>query len=306
MKWNGLYFLAGFAVYALVVDALARRRAGIPFWLTGTALKQAPATFLLMVPVAALVYLASWTGWFVTEGGYDRQWAAQPGNAWTGPLAWVPHALQSLWHFQVSVYDYHVGETRPHGYQANPLTWLLMVRPTSMYYRSIGQGESGCTSTLCGESITGIANPLIWWAATAAVVYLLVRLVRRREWRAGLVLMGVAAGYLPWLLYLNRTVFQFYTIVFEPYLLLALVLVHRDRPRARERPVMAAGRRRAHRGGLPRGRHRGERVLLAPVDGAPGRLRVHRGALVAADLAMSTCYIAETRDVGVFRQPEWT
>jgi dolichyl-phosphate-mannose--protein O-mannosyl transferase len=34
--------------------------------------------------------------------------------------------------------------------------------------------------------------------------------------------MGVAAGYLPWLLYLNRTVFQFYTIVFEPYLILAL------------------------------------------------------------------------------------
>ncbi len=110
VKWNGLYFLAGFAVYALVVDALARRRAGIPFWLTGTVLKQAPATFLLTVPVAALMYLASWTGWFVTEGGYDRQWAAQPGNAWTGPLAWVPHALQSLWHFQVSVYDYHVGE----------------------------------------------------------------------------------------------------------------------------------------------------------------------------------------------------
>ncbi|MFZ2963091.1 MAG: phospholipid carrier-dependent glycosyltransferase [Rhodoglobus sp.] len=225
VKWNGLYFLAGFAVYTLVVDALARRRAGIPFWLTGTVLRQAPVTFLLTVPVAALTYLASWTGWFVTEGGYDRQWSDQPGNAWTGPLAWVPRALQSLWHFQVSVYDYHVGESRPHGYQANPLSWLLMIRPTSMYYRSIGQGEDGCAGALCGESITGIANPFIWWAATAAVAYLLVRLVRRREWRVGLVLMGVAAGYLPWLLYLNRTVFQFYTIAFEPYLLLALVLV---------------------------------------------------------------------------------
>jgi dolichyl-phosphate-mannose-protein mannosyltransferase len=224
VKWNGLYFLAGFAVYTLVVDALARRRAGIPFWVSGTLLKQAPVSFLLTVPVAMLTYLASWTGWFLSENGYDRQWADQPGNAWSGPLAWVPHALQSLWHFQVSVYDYHVGESRPHGYQANPLTWLLMIRPTSMYYRSIGQGESGCASSLCGESISGIANPFIWWAATAAVVYLLVRLVRRREWPVGLVLMGVAVGYLPWLLYLGRTVFQFYTIVFQPYLLLALVL----------------------------------------------------------------------------------
>jgi dolichyl-phosphate-mannose--protein O-mannosyl transferase len=41
----------------------------------------------------------------------------------------------------------------------------------------------------------------------------------------GLVLTGLAAGYLPWLLYLNRTVFQFYTIAFEPYLILALTLV---------------------------------------------------------------------------------
>jgi dolichyl-phosphate-mannose--protein O-mannosyl transferase len=49
------------------------------------------------------------------------------------------------------------------------------------------------------------------------------RLVRYRQWQTGFILMGVGAGYLPWLLYLNRTVFQFYTIVFEPYLILALV-----------------------------------------------------------------------------------
>jgi dolichyl-phosphate-mannose--protein O-mannosyl transferase len=49
------------------------------------------------------------------------------------------------------------------------------------------------------------------------------RLVRYRQWQTGFILMGVAAGYLPWLLYLNRTVFQFYTIVFEPYMILALV-----------------------------------------------------------------------------------
>src|SRR5690606_38048436 len=52
VKWSGLYFLAAFAVYTLVVDALARRRAGIQLWGSGTAFKQAPVTFLLMVPVA--------------------------------------------------------------------------------------------------------------------------------------------------------------------------------------------------------------------------------------------------------------
>ncbi len=224
VKWSGLYFLAAFAVYTLVVDALARRRAGIPFWLSGTILKQGPTTFLLMVPIALLVYLATWTGWFVTDGGYYRHWADEPGRAWTGALSWVPHSVQSFLHLESAIYDYHVGENRPHGYQANPLTWLLMVRPTSMYYQSVDAGTNGCTS-LCGESITGIANPIIWWAAVAAAGYLLYRLVRYREWRVGLVLLGLGAGYLPWLMYLNRTVFQFYTIAFEPYLVLSLTIV---------------------------------------------------------------------------------
>ncbi len=225
VKWSGLYFLAAFAVYTLVVDALARRRAGIGFWGSGTIFKQGPVTFLLTVPVAVAVYLSTWTSWFVGGTGYARHWAEDAGNAWTGILSWVPLSVQSFWHFEAAVYGYHVGESRPHSYQANPLTWLFMIRPTSMWYQSSSLGDDGCQWQTCGASITGIANPIIWWAATAAILYLVYRLVRFREWRVGLILMGMVAGYLPWLLYLNRTVFQFYTIAFEPYLLLGLTAV---------------------------------------------------------------------------------
>ena len=110
VKWNGVYFLAAFAVYTLVVDALARRRAGITFWASGTLLKQGPVSFLLTVPVAAALFLASWTGWFVTDGGYYRHWSEEAGNAWQGVLAWVPHSLQSFWHYQAAAMAYHVGE----------------------------------------------------------------------------------------------------------------------------------------------------------------------------------------------------
>ncbi|MBC7271233.1 MAG: phospholipid carrier-dependent glycosyltransferase, partial [Streptomyces sp.] len=46
----------------------------------------------------------------------------------------------------------------------------------------------------------------------------------RRDWRAGAVLCAVAAGYLPWFLYQDRTVFSFYAVVFVPYLCLALTM----------------------------------------------------------------------------------
>src|SRR5690606_35458794 len=79
------------------------------------------------------------------------------------------------------------------------------------------------------EAILEIANPLIWWGATAALGYLCVRIVLRlragrRVWPEAFILTGVAAGYLPWLAYLHRTVFQFYTIAFEPFLVLGLTL----------------------------------------------------------------------------------
>jgi dolichyl-phosphate-mannose-protein mannosyltransferase len=226
VKWSGIYFLAAFAVYTLVVDALSRRRAGVFFWGSGTLLKQAPVSFLLTVPIAIAAHMATWVSWFTSDDGYYRHWAEAAGNAWTGALSWVPVSLQSWWHFQAGVYAYHVGEMRPHGYQANPLTWLFLVRPTSMYWESSAAGEDGCSAAAsCGASITGIANPLIWWAATAAMLYLVYRLARYREWRVGLVLMGMVAGYLPWLMYLHRTVFQFYTIAFEPYMILGLTLV---------------------------------------------------------------------------------
>jgi dolichyl-phosphate-mannose-protein mannosyltransferase len=223
VKWNGLYFLAAFAVYSVVVDAIARKRAGVHFWVTGTLFKQAPVSFLLTVPIAALAYMTTWISWFTSDKSYDRHWAESDANAWTGALSWVPEALQSFLHYESSVYDYHVGESRPHPYQANPLTWLFLVRPTSMYYLGSERGQNGCEFDSCGASITGLANPLIWWAGTAAIFYLVYRLARFREWKAGLILMGIVAGYLPWLLYLNRTVFQFYTIAFEPYLILAIV-----------------------------------------------------------------------------------
>ena len=225
VKWNGIYFLAGLAIYTLVVDAVARKHAGINFWLTGTIFKQAPTSFLLTVPIAAAAYLTTWTGWFITRGGYDRGYADVPGNAWKGAFAWVPHAFQSFVKYESEVYNYNINEHTYHPYMANPLTWLLMVRPTSMYFQGSNTGQNGCTSGYCGELITGIANPLIWWAGTAAILYLLYRLIRYREWRVGLILAAFAAGYLPWLLYLNRTVFQFYTIAFEPFMLLAIAFV---------------------------------------------------------------------------------
>jgi dolichyl-phosphate-mannose-protein mannosyltransferase len=227
VKWSGLYVLAGVGIYLVVTDALARRRAGVGFWPTDAAFRQGPVTFLLFVPVALVVYLSSWIGWLVTDGGYSRQ-AGELSPA-SGFWSWVPLALQSLWLYHRAIYEFHVGLTSGHGYASPAWQWPLLLRPTSMYYGSIAQGDAGCTSPNgCVENVYSMPNPLIWYAGVAAVLYLVYRFVVTRDWRFGLVLTGIGVTYVPWLLYPERTVFQFYTIAILPFLLLALTFALRD------------------------------------------------------------------------------
>lgn len=217
VKWSGVWFLAAFGLYLVAVDVLARQRAGVRNWLTGGLVAQGPVTAVLLVIPALLTYLASWTGWIVTSGGWGRDWADRTGYA--GPL---PGWFVSLMKYHEQAYAYHVNLSSPHPYESNPLTWLFMIRPTSMYYVGSKLNENGCPVDSCSSAITGIGNPLIWWAAGIAAFYLYYRLIRHREWQVGFILLGLAAGYLPWLGYLNRTVFQFYSIAFEPFLILGL------------------------------------------------------------------------------------
>lgn len=224
VKWSGAYVLAGVGIYLVVTDLLARRRAGIGAWATDGILRQAPVTFLQLVPVALVVYLASWTGWLVTDGGYDRQSAANAPA--TGLWSWVPLSLQSLWRYHQSMYSFHVGLTAEHSYEAPAWSWPLLMRPTFMYWNNVPEGDDGCALWGgCTQSITSVSNPLIWWVGIAAALYLISRFVITRDWRIAFVLTGLAVTYLPWLQYGERTVFQFYTVVMIPFVALALMLV---------------------------------------------------------------------------------
>ena len=73
-----------------------------------------------------------------------------------------------------------------------------------------------------------MGTPLLWWAGTIAVAvaigFWLRSLIKRTSEPAlNLIVLGMVAGYLPWFFFQARTVFTFYAIVFEPFMILALV-----------------------------------------------------------------------------------
>src|SRR5690606_26016936 len=122
---------AALGLFAVVSDALERRRAGVGQWPADAVLRQGPVSFLLLVPVAAVVYLGSWAGWLLSDGGYSRH--VVDSSPATGVWAWVPLPLQNLWAYHQSIYGFHVGLTTPHAYQSPAWQWPLLIRPTSMW-----------------------------------------------------------------------------------------------------------------------------------------------------------------------------
>ncbi|MGG5171996.1 dolichyl-phosphate-mannose--protein mannosyltransferase [Pseudarthrobacter sp. J1738] len=221
-KWSALFFMAAFGILMVLWDMGARRSAGIRGWLSAGVIKDGIPAFLQYVPVAGGVYLATWTGWFLSKDAYFRQWAlSNPSEQW----GWIPNSLRSLAHYHIEAYNFHQGLSADHPYKASAWTWLVMGRPTSFYYQSPKLGQSGCEVQSCSEAILPVGNPLIWWGAIIALVVLLFWWIGRRDWRAGAIMAGVGAGYLPWFMYPERTTFFFYAIAFEPFLVLAVCFV---------------------------------------------------------------------------------
>lgn len=231
IKWSGLYPLAFFLVFVTVRDLLARRRSSAPRpWLDAAA--QAWILAVLALPLAALVYLASWVGWITTAGG----WGRIPGVPW----------FTALINYHREMLGWHGTLSAPHPFQSNPLTWPLALRPTAMYEE---RWTEGCPWNECVAGITPLPNPIVTWGGVIALVvlaWLAARALRAGKLvgsaaepqrtnapimlpltaSVGFVLTGYLSGWLPWVATVSRpAVFQFYAVVLTPFSALGLALL---------------------------------------------------------------------------------
>jgi dolichyl-phosphate-mannose-protein mannosyltransferase len=230
-KWNGIWYVLAFAGLAVVWDLGARRAAGYGRWLPGALRSEAKWLPVWFGLAPLVVYVASWTGWFLNSSGFDRNWAAQHGNhtpIWSTIDSWYQY---NHWMLQ-----FGLGLTTYQSYKSNPVGWMVLARPISFYWAESGcSTKGGCTAS----EVLAIGTPLIWWGGSLALLFCLgwwlfglvgdlaFGRVPKRDWRAGAVLLGVAAGWLPWIWYAwhdNRTEFYYYAVTFDPFLVIAIAL----------------------------------------------------------------------------------
>jgi len=218
-KWNGIWYIPAFFALTLAWDIGARRAAGLTGRReTGAVLRSVGARVVTFAVVPLLTYLATWSGWFATSSGYDRQWAAQHGIHTP-----VISQLASLFEYHKAMLAFNTGLTTHHPYESKPWTWLLISRPVS-YFWCPNTGAHPVCSGGRAQEVLAIGTPILWWTSILALLFCLGWWLARRDWRAGAVLVGVAAGWLPWFLFAGRTQFYFYAVAFLPFLVLSITL----------------------------------------------------------------------------------
>jgi dolichyl-phosphate-mannose--protein O-mannosyl transferase len=218
VKWSAVWFLPVFVLMMVLWEVGARRSAGVPRPWRDAFIGEIGWLALGGV-VMVLTYLASWSGWFLTDDGYFRHWLADNGKSEPPIIG----ALQNLWHYHVEALKFHSGLDDKHQYQSWPWQWLVLGRPIAFYWTTNG----ACGASSCASHILLVGTPLLWWSFIPALVALVWFGIARRDWRAGAILLCVAAALLPWFYFAtqHRTMFAFYALPAEPFLILAVVYV---------------------------------------------------------------------------------
>lgn len=244
-KWNGLYILAAFALMSVLWDAGARRTAGAVSPYRAVWRRDVIPAFVSTIPVAFVTYIASWSGWFASDhktGGYFRGWAdnRQSLSPTTSNCRCSARSTCRSSARTGSRQPYGAsGTTSPRSTASTSTSpratstsrtpgagWSWAARSrTSTNRRGRGRRLPGQHDGQLRPRGPGDRHPLLWWAGCFALLYVLWRWLFRRDWRAGAIACGIAAGYLPWFMYQQRTIFLFYAVVFVPFICLALAMM---------------------------------------------------------------------------------
>ncbi len=235
-KWSGFWFIVAFGLMTVLWDRGGRRAAGVRWSFLAMLRLDSWRAFLSIVPVAFVVYSVSWIPWLVTyrsqvrdDWSVDTSFHSMPWyvpHFLSTPYGWLPESVRALIDYHRQMLWFHTHLDSPHPYAAKAIGWLVQVRPTAFWsINDIKNGDQGCTAATCVREVTSIGTPLLWWGATAALLWLVWQWLGRRDWRAGAILGAVAAGWLPWvILYRDRTIFTFYSVAFAPFMMMAVAL----------------------------------------------------------------------------------
>lgn len=214
-KWIGIYAGAGLAVllfgtliarylsYRRVMrDGNANEKARVAdFW--RRCLSTLLWCLLFYVVVPFVIYFLSYLPYYIYEAGQQESYG-------------ITGTFRTFFKYQDFMYNYHSGLKATHAYESNWYSWPFTGKPMWYYF---GSGE-GYISTM-----TASGNPAVWWVSTIGAIGLLISCLFRQirvKTALWVLLAGVLANYLPWVL-VSRCTFIYHFFATVPFIILAAV-----------------------------------------------------------------------------------
>jgi dolichyl-phosphate-mannose-protein mannosyltransferase len=223
-KQYGFWYILAFVGLCIAWDMGARRTAGLRSYVRGALVRDGKWLPLTFGVIPLVTYIATWSGWFATSTGYDRNYAQ--ANGVNLPII---SPLYSLFEYHKEMLQFGVGLNARQSYESQPWDWLVITRPVAFFWQSY---TNAAGTQLAAKNTTGpyvrevlaIGNPAIWWLSIPALVFCLCWWFTRRDWRAGAAVLCFLAGWATWLPFVSRTKFYYYALEFEPFIIICIVL----------------------------------------------------------------------------------
>ncbi len=205
-KWSGFVAILSAVFLSYIWELSRNKRAGVKRWGWRVIQAETFGIVLAFLAVPALVYFASYAGWFVHFGFHlfgDNGWFKLQGD-------------MVSYHEHLTVID-PTTHKPVHPYLSQSWKWILLWRPVLYYAKYLANDVR--------HMIIGLGSPTIFWGSILAVPYLFWSWWKHKDWRAGFVL--VAMQYLPWAI-VSRPQFFFYVTPVTPFFALACAYAVRD------------------------------------------------------------------------------
>ena len=177
------------------------------------------STVLAFVLLPILIYLLSYSLWFRDNLGREHCDDSPNPICSSGVLATGREFIE----LHERILTFHIDLEASHPYQSRAWTWPFVKRPVAYYYTAPPQTEKV-------HHIVALGNPVVWWPAIAAGVWLLIRSLRK--WAPErFVVVAWLSQYLPWLLVgpsvpwvrvSSRVLFIFYMTPIVPFMMIGL------------------------------------------------------------------------------------
>lgn len=231
-KWIGLYASVGLA--ALLAYTLYQRLRERNWALRQVAKTSGEegaryARVVRSFPTHALITLAWCVLWFVVVPALIYYFSYTLHLRPDGGLNWA-----RFWNQQESMYSYHSALKDSHGFKSPWYEWPLIIKP--MWYYS-SKPLNGTHST-----ILAFGNPAVWWTGFAALLGVIAAVICRQarranawiqgsalvaesDWHremavtAGILLVGFASQFVPWML-VPRSTFIYHYFASVPFIIL--------------------------------------------------------------------------------------